>query len=183
MRKYLLCLLFLFIASPVMGLEIGGVTVPEELDTDLRLNGAGIRSKLFFKIYIGELYLEQPSHDAAAILDSPGRKRMVMHMLYDKVEKEKLVDGWNDGFSANLTPQQLQGLSEKIQQFNELFIDVHGGENIILDYTPDKGTTVSIGGEVKGVIEGEKFNRALLSIWLGEKPVTDDLRDALLGKE
>jgi hypothetical protein len=36
--------------------------------------------------------------------------------------------------------------------------------------------------EVKGMIEGKPFNDLLLSIWLGEKPVSKALRDDLLGK-
>jgi hypothetical protein len=31
-------------------------------------------------------------------------------------------------------------------------------------------------------IEGEDFYRALLRIWLGDKPVQDDLKKALLGR-
>jgi len=181
MFKSLLCLFFLLFTVPAMGLEIAGVTIPESLDTDLQLNGAGIRSKFFFKIYIAELYLEHPSTKAREILDTSGRKRMTMHMLYDEVGKEKLVDGWNEGFSGNLSPDQLKALDPEIQQFNELFIDVHEGEEIILDYTPGQGTAVSIAGELKGTVAGADFNRALLSIWLGKDPVGDDLRDALLG--
>jgi Chalcone isomerase-like len=181
MIKTAACLLFLFFSSPALGLEIEGVTVPESIDSALQLNGAGIRSKFFFKIYIAELYLEHPSTKADEILDSPGRKQMTMHILYDEVSREKLVDGWNEGFSGNLPPEQLESLGPKIQQFNDLFVDVHEGEEIILDYTPGQGTAVSIAGELKGTVAGADFNRALLSIWLGKSPVGDDLRDDLLG--
>jgi len=104
-----------------------------------------------------------------------------MHILYDEVGREKLVDGWNDGFERNLTPDQLKVLIPSIKQFNELFISVHEGEEIILDYTPDTGTTVIIAGNTRGTTRGADFNRALLSIWLGDDPVGDVLRDSLLG--
>jgi hypothetical protein len=181
MYKYLLCLPFLFFSFSANALEIEGVSIPETLNTDLQLNGAGIRSKFFFKIYIAELYLEHPSTKAQDILDTPGRKRMTMHILYDEVGREKLVDGWNDGFERNLTPDQLKVLIPSIKQFNELFISVHEGEEIILDYTPDTGTTVIIAGNTRGTTRGADFNRALLSIWLGDDPVGDVLRDSLLG--
>jgi len=179
--KTFICLFLLCFTVPAMGLEIAGVTVPETLNTDLKLNGAGIRSKFFFKIYIAELYLEHPSTKADEILDSIGRKRMTMHILYDEVSKEKLVDGWNEGFSENLTLEQLKTLEPDIKHFNALFTTVHEGDEIILDYTPEQGTTVSIAGDLKGTLSGADFNRALLSIWLGKNPVGDDLRDALLG--
>ncbi len=182
MRKILLsCCFLLCFSLPVAALEIAGVQIPETLDSDLTLNGAGIRSKFFFKIYIAELYLEHPAKTADAILDSAGRKRMTMHILYDEVSREKLVGGWNEGFENNLTAEQLQQLAPSILQFNDLFTSVHGGEEIILDYTPGVGTLVSIAGKEKGVVKGADFNRALLSIWLGDEPVADDLRDDLLG--
>ena len=86
MFKYLFCLFFLLFNTPATALEIAGVTLPDTLNTDLQLNGAGIRSKFFFKIYIAELYLEHPSTKADEILDTPGRKRMTMHILYDECE-------------------------------------------------------------------------------------------------
>lgn len=181
MGKSLVCLFLLLFSTPAMGLEIEGISIPETLNSDLLLNGAGIRSKFFFKIYIAELYLEHPATKASAILDTPGRKRMTMHMLYDEVAREKLIDGWNDGFSGNLTAEQLKTLNPEIQQFNDLFIDVHKGEEIILDYTPGQGTAVFIAGQHRGVITGADFNRALLSIWLGKSPINEDLRAALLG--
>ncbi len=183
MLKSLLCLFFLLLAIPAQGLEIEGVSIPDSVDSGLQLNGAGIRSKFFFKIYIAELYLENPSHNAEAILDSDGRKRMTMHILYDEVSREKLVDGWNDGFEKNLSTDELQALAPRIQTFNGMFTDVHEGETVVLDYSPEKGTEVTIAGKLKGSIAGADFNSALLSIWLGKNPVGDDLRDELLGIE
>ena len=181
MHKYLICLLIILCSFTTNALEIEGIHIPETLRSDLQLNGAGVRSKFFFKIYIAELYLQHPSTKSQEILDTPGRKRMTMHIIYDEVGKEKLIDGWNDGFTGNLTSDQLKALAPRIKKFNELFVDVRKGEEIILDYTPDLGTTVTIAGNNKGTIKGADFNRALLSIWLGDEPVGDDLRNSLLG--
>ncbi len=182
MRKiiFFCCLLFCFVTTAT-ALEIAGVKIPETVNNDLTLNGAGIRSKFFFKIYIAELYLEHPAKTVEEVLDTPGHKRVTMHILYDEVSKEKLVDGWNEGFGNNLSDEQLKQLAAKIVQFNAMFVTVHEGEEIILDYTPDIGTAVTIAGVQKGVVEGAAFNKALLSIWLGKEPVGEDLRDALLG--
>jgi len=183
MQKFILTYcIFFFITTQAMALEIAGVQVPETISTDLQLNGAGIRSKFFFKIYIAELYLQHPAKTAAEILGSNDRKRMTMHILYNEVSKEKLVNGWNDGFEANLSTEQLKQLSPQITQFNSLFVNVHEGEEIILDYKVGSGTTVTIAGIKKGIIRGADFNRALLSIWIGREPVTEGLRDELLGK-
>jgi len=176
----------LLLSLPVGAKEIADIQMADEITqadgTMLRLNGAGIRSKFFFKIYVAALYLENTSSDVSEVLGSDGGKRMVMHFLYDEVEKDDLVEAWNDGFEGNGTPSQLSGLSGQITAFNALFETVKSGDRIILDYSPEGGTSVSIRGEQKGIIEGKGFNDLLLSIWLGKEPVTEDLRDSLLGQ-
>jgi hypothetical protein len=179
-------LLTLLVSVSAHGREIAGVDVPETVSqadgTVLQLNGAGIRTKVFFKIYIAELYLADKQSEVPAILDDDRGRRIVMHFLYEEVGKEDLVEAWNHGFQGNGSAEQLAELSSQITSFNALFDSVKKGDQIILDYIPGKGTTVMIREEVKGMIEGKPFNDLLLSIWLGEKPVSKGLRDDLLGK-
>ncbi len=176
----------LLLSIPAGAREIAGVDVSEEVvqanGTTLHLNGAGIRYKFFFKIYIAALYLEKISSDAEQVIQSDGGKQMVMHFLYDEVEKDDLIEAWNDGFEENGSPAQLAELSGQIAAFNALFDTVKAGDTIILDYIPGTGTSVAIRGENKGTIAGKPFNDLLLSIWLGKEPVSDDLRDNLLGR-
>lgn len=179
-----LCVLAL-LSSPLAAREIAGVNVPESITgadgVELKLNGAGIRSKLFIKVYIAGLYLQSPYSDAESVLADDGQKKMLMHFLYKKVEKAKLVGAWNEGFEANLGADQLAALADRIQAFNEMFATVNKGDTIHLDYLPGTGTVVTVAGEKKGVVEGRDFANALFAIWLGEKPVTSDLKTSLLG--
>ncbi len=183
MRFFVLCCLLL-ISLPVHAKEMGGVMVQETVQTGdgivLQLNGAGIRSKFFFDIYLAKLYMEHPANSAAEVIAAPGRKQLIMHFLYDKVEKEKLVDGWDEGFKGNTNTDEVARLEERINQFNELFSDVKKDDVILLDFSPDQGTVVTIVNIEKGTIPGKDFNDALLRIWLGEKPVTKSLKDKLL---
>lgn len=183
MRLFILCCLFLGIV-PANAQEIAGVMVQETLQTDdgtvLHLNGAGIRSKFFFDIYIAELYMEHPSNAANKVIEAAGRKRIIMHFLYDRVEKDKLIDGWNEGFAGNSKAGEVAKLQARIDQFNGMFVDVKKGDTIVLDFIPDKGTVVTIAKQEKGVVPGKDFNDALLRIWLGDKPVNKGLKDKLL---
>ena len=77
---------------------------------------------------------------------------------------------------------QLGALKKEIAAFNEMFDTVTKGDRIVLDYAPGAGTTVLINSEQKGTIAGKEFNDLLLSIWLGDKPISKKLRDGLLGK-
>lgn len=182
--RFLFVAILLLVAEPVQAKEIAGVMVQEMIKTDsgaeLTLNGAGIRSKFFFDIYIAELYLEEPSSDVEKILASDGSRRMVMHFLYKEVGKDKIVDGWNEGFAANSDPQIVTTLQSKIDSFNEMFVDMKEGDRIELDYVPGKGTVVYVAGSEKGIIEGKEFNDALMLIWLGKKPVASKLKEQLL---
>jgi len=184
MRVLLFCCVLLMMALPVGAREIAGVDVAETLQGDggttLHLNGAGIRSKFFFDIYIAQLYMEQPSSGTEGILGAAGQKRIVMHFLHSEVGKDKLVAGWDEGFEGNSTADELASLKERIIRFNSLFIDVKKNDVIVLDFNPATGTRVIISGEEKGSIEGKDFNDALLKIWLGKKPVTSGLKKALL---
>jgi hypothetical protein len=174
----------LLIGLPANAQEIAGVMVQETIQTDdgttLHLNGAGIRTKVFFDIYIAELYMENPSASAAEVIAAEGKKRMIMHFLYKEVTKDKLVDAWNEGFKGNTGSEDLAGLQERIDRFNALFEDVKKNDVIVLDFDPASGTTVTVKGGQKGVIPGKDFNDALLRIWIGDEPVTNSLKEQLL---
>lgn len=156
------------------------VTLPGT-EKALQLNGIGYRKKFFIKVYIGALYLENKVNSREAVLAQNGPNRVLMHFVYGEVSGEKLANGWNEGFEANRSEEQLAGLRERINAFNAMFPTVHENDVIMLDYIPGTGTRVTIKGEEKGVIAGEDFNKALLDIWLGEEPADGGLKDAMLG--
>lgn len=165
-------------------MKIAGVDVPQSViikNKVLILNGAGIRKKLFIKVYVGSLYLTRKQTTADKILSDPDAKSIVMNFLYKEVSTKKLVDGWNKGFADNSSAKEIKALQERINQFNSLFTTVFKGDEIRLDYLPGEGTQVRINGKIKGSVPGEDFYRALLKIWLGPKPADSALMDAMLG--
>jgi hypothetical protein len=187
MRALFAVFMVVLFACPVYALTISDVNIAEEIMVDdgtaLQLNGAGIRSKFIFDIYIAELYLEKNAKEAAEVIADPGHKRVVMHFLYKGVGQDKLVDGWNEGFSANLSTDDKARLQPRIDMFNSMFTEeMKSGDVVMFDYLPEQGTRVSIKGSVKGIIPGKDFNDALLSIWLGAKPVGSSLKKAMLGQ-
>ena len=68
----------------------------------------------------------------------------------------------------------------RIAELLSLFTDGKKGDVILIDFLPESGTVVSVNGAARGKpIPGEDFYRALLRIWLGDKPVDGDLKKAL----
>ncbi len=180
-------LILLLSATNVWSKDVGGVTLPEQINMDgsgvtLQMNGAGIRKKFFFSIYVAALYLPEKTGDAEKIIKEDVAKRVLMHIVYSKVDKEKLRSGWKDGFSNNRSADEMKALRERLENFNAMFETLHKGDVVLLDYLPGLGTRVTIRGEQKGTIPGADFNQALMSVWLGGSPVTSSLKSALLGK-
>jgi len=186
-RIVLAVIVFFLVVEPVMAMEVAGVkleetvTVGEGPCSELVLNGAGVRRKLFTKVYVGALYLEEKQQDVQAILESGGPKRVVMHILYDTVKAGQLTAGWNEGFNKNISKEERIRLQDRLIRFNSLFRNVVKGDVLYMDYLPDKGTLVRINDELLGTVPGADFNRMLLKVWLGEKPVDKGLKEAMLG--
>jgi len=179
-------ILLMLLTLHVYAASIKGVEIPERItqtgtQSELVLNGTGIRTKFIFDIYVGSLYLTSPSTSAEEIMNSHSAKRISMHILYDRIEKEKMTNGWNDGFKNNLTSRQFTELKSEIEMFNSAFGDTLNGDEVILDFLANNTTKVTINNLEKARINSANFQRALLSIWLGEDPVDEDLKMAMLG--
>jgi len=166
------------------GTNIAGIELADSYQIgqqSLLLNGAGIRSKLFVKVYVGALYVGKTSNSPAAILAAPGAKSMQMTMLYKEVEAEKITQGWNDGFKTNLTDIELKSLEDRLKKFNALFPTLRKADIVRMDYSPDTGTRLSINDKQLGRIDGADFFSALLKVWIGEHPADKNLKKGLLG--
>jgi Chalcone isomerase-like len=184
--RILATLALLFSCAVTFARDVAGVTLPDSITLaagrpPLVLNGAGVRSKFFIKVYVGALYLPESTTNPWAVLRHTGPVAVHMYFVHSEVTKEKLVNAWNEGFAANLDPAEHAKLKERIERFNGLFRTVRQGDVVRLDYVPGTGTAVSINGDKRGVIEGEDFMHAWLRIWLGDHPADDDLKRAMLG--
>jgi hypothetical protein len=187
-RALLLLSSLILTNSPAAAVTISGVEIPNTLTVAnggpaLVLNGAGVREKLFLDIYIGGLYLPAKTRDAQAILSGLGPACVVMHFLYKEVGREKITGAWTDGLAANHTAAEMQAIQPQLDRFNALFRTMHKGEDIRICYLPGTGTEVRINGEWRGTVEGELFFHSLLGIWLGEHPVSNALKQGMLGND
>lgn len=186
MRNIVLTGLLLLASASVSALDLAGVHLADKVqvgDASMQLNGAGIRTKWFFKIYVGALYLPQRQTSADAIIADEREHRMALHILHE-LSGEKLFNAFNDAIEANHTRAELAALNAQINQMAQIFEsvrEVQPGDIITLDYLPASGTKITVNGTVRGNIAGVSFNRALLRIWLGSKPVQEDLKRGLLG--
>ena len=177
-------LLLFLIGFPALGAEVAGVTIPDT-DQQLVLNGAGLRKRAFFQVFAMGIYLPEKKSAAADVIGAADRKRVVIHMLRD-VRADQFSDALIDGMKDNHSEGDMKALEPRAKQLAAVMAEMKEakkGMRITLDWLP-AGTQVTVDGKAAGApISGEDFYRALLRIWLGDKPVQDDLKKALLGEK
>ncbi|HET9977443.1 MAG TPA: chalcone isomerase family protein, partial [Burkholderiaceae bacterium] len=148
----------------------------------LQLNGAGLRTRAIFKVYVAGLYVPAKSNNPATLLAQKGPRRLQMTMLRN-VDADSFAAPLNDGLKNNHNEAQLAALKGQIDAFNATFKSVgeaKKGDVIGIEYLPDSGTRITVNGQPKGSpIAGEEFYNALLRIWLGDKPADGDLKKGL----
>lgn len=175
----------LIVAPGLQAAEVAGVRIDEMQQVggkELVLNGAGLRSKLFIKLYVGALYVSQKSAAPAALIDSTAPRRMSLRLLRD-IGADTLHGALDDGLANNHTPDELNALKPAADQFAALmkgFGKLKEGDTVAIDFSAD-GVSVSLNGESRGKVAGPAFARALLKVWLGDKPADASLKKALLG--
>ena len=178
--------LLLSMALPLTAAEVGGIRIDEKATLggqELVLNGAGMRSRLVFKVYVGALYVPQKTSKAQDIVGRNQPRRMML-MLQRDVSADMLLESLRAGMAENNSQADLDAIKSQMDQFASIFKSVgeaKSGQVILIDYTPADGTRVMLDGISKGTITGEPFNKALFNLWLGEHPVQESLKKALLG--
>jgi hypothetical protein len=184
------CLILPLVLCSQIGLaaEVAGVKVDERISlgsSELMLNGAGLRTKVFVKVYVAGLYLSEKKASAADVLALPGPKRVGMRLMRDLSAKQ-LTDALEEGIHDNTPPPEQETLRSRLGELTAIMNAIQSakeGDVIALDWLPGTGTRVVLNGEPRGkAIDGEDFYRALLRIWLGDNPVSGSLKKALLGQ-
>ena len=150
----------------------------------LTLNGAGVRTRAIFKVYVAGLYVPAKSSSAAALLGQKGPRRVAITMLRN-VDADTFAGALIEGLQKNHTEAQLAGFKAQIDALSASLKaagEAKKGDVIHLDFAPDAGTRVVVNGKPQGnAIAGEDFYTAVLRIWLGDKPADADLKKGMVG--
>ncbi|NEX60715.1 lipoprotein transmembrane [Noviherbaspirillum sp. 17J57-3] len=152
---------------------------------DLKLNGAGIRYKAIFKVYVAGLYLPERRSSTADVLAVPGARRVTIVMLRD-ISNEELGRGFMSGIYQNSDKAEKAKFIGQLQKFGEVFASVpelKKGDALTVDWVPGTGTLIHLNGKrITDPLPDIGFYNALLKIWIGEKPVDTKLKRLMLGE-
>lgn len=186
--KKLLTILLLSLSSGSMAAELSGVKVEETMNlkgSPLVLNGAGIRYKAVFKVYVASLYLGKKASTPEEVLAQSGAKHLSVTMLRN-IDANELGKLFSRGMEDNMPKAEFAKVIPSVLRMSQMFSDYKNlktGDTFTIDWLPGVGTVISIKGKPYGepFKEPEFFN-ALLRIWLGPNPPDWKLKEALLGK-
>jgi Chalcone isomerase-like len=168
------------------------------------LLGAGVRKKFVVKVYAMALYVDETDarhafpalvsraggHDHAKLTSSDHAqsfvmwgtfgKRAVLHFVRD-VDAAKIRDAFAEGLEDELSDKGPADLKQAAKQFLDLFDqDMKDGQEIVIHTGADGKIDVTLPGVTKHGPESGKLARSVWGIWLGQKPISADLRRALV---
>jgi hypothetical protein len=176
------CLLY---ALPVQARDVDGVTVPETLTlagekAALVLNGAGLRTRYLAKVYVAALYVARPASRPEAVLDSKDARAIAIHMRRD-TDAEQIATAFLTSVAKNHDRAEMQALQDRLTRFKLMMPALKRDDALRLEFATSGATRVVVNDQLVGALDGADFQRALLRIWLGSRPVDTDLKRFLLG--
>jgi hypothetical protein len=169
--------------------EIAGVKVEDTAAVGgarLQLNGAGIRYKGPFKVYVGELYTTKRVGSLEELIAAPGPKRLTMTFVRE-IEAGPFGKLLTRGVEDNVPRAELSKLVPGLMRMSDIFSVnkvLVPGETVVLDWIPGTGLVITAKGKVQGEpFKEPEFYKAIMSIWFGPVPADFKLKDALLGSK
>lgn len=169
--------------------DVAGVKLDDTMrvaNQDLKLNGAGIRYKAIFKVYVAGLYLADKKGTVPDVLAAPGARRVMIVPLRD-ISSEDFGRAFLAGIHQNIDRAEKTKIVGQLLKFGEIFAatpELKKGDVLTTDWIPGTGTVIQINGKRVGdPLPDITFYNALLKIWLGEKPADYRLKRAMLGEK
>jgi hypothetical protein len=164
-------------------LTIENVTFTDSIaigEKAVSLRGAALLRWLkLVKVYVAALYLPEQAKPSEVLSDIP--KRLEINYLV-AIKGADFGPAAEPILARNVSGAELKRLRHRIDRLNAAYRDIKPGDRYALTYQPGKGTELSLNGEPLVTIEGADFAAAYFGIWLGHKPLDDNLKKALLHK-
>ncbi|WP_192035836.1 chalcone isomerase family protein [Halomonas sp. YLGW01] len=161
--------------------EVEGVAFPLQLEQQgqaYRLVGSGLFRYLIWDAYAGAYYQASDALTPAPQSEVP--RRLELHYFH-AIDAEDFAEVTKDTLRDTLGNDAYQQIRRRVEAFSREYRDVAPGDRY----------TLSWDGETLGLaLNGETLFRdgdlplanALFGIWLGDAPLGNDFRDALLGR-
>jgi len=155
-------------------------------DEDTSLLGVGLRTKTMLKVkvyaiglYVADSAISGPLKGKAGtpelykeLLSGDFKKKIVMKFVRD-VSTEQIRDAFRDA---------LKGVGGKTEDWIAYFTEIRSGQECVISWVPGAGLETKVAGVDKPPINDKAFAPAVFGIWLGEKPIQDDVKKDLVAR-
>jgi Chalcone isomerase-like len=190
MRRVLGAILLAFFVAGLAGAQ--EVVEPKSgvkfaaTDGNAALLGVGLRTKTMLKVkvyaiglYVGESAIAGPLKGKAGtaelyseLVNGDFSKKVVMKFVRD-VSTDQIRDGFRES---------LKGAGGKAEGWIGYFEGIKSGQECVIAWVPGAGLETKVAGADKPVIHDKALAAAVFGIWLGEKPVQEDLKKDLVAR-
>ncbi|MBA2408467.1 MAG: chalcone isomerase family protein [Gammaproteobacteria bacterium] len=147
----------------------------------IELKGSGEAHYLgFIDVYEAALY-GKPGVAARQLLtrDVP----MCLRLDYQRaVSREDIVKAAETVLKRQNEASALEPLRARIDRFHAAYVDVGDDDHYVLCYAPDAGSELALNGKTVVRIKGRDFAAHYFALWLGEQPLSESLKEALLSE-
>jgi len=153
-------------------------------DGDTSLLGVGLRTKTIAKVkvyaiglYVADSAISGPLKGKAGtaelyreLVNGDFKKKVVMKFVRD-VSTDQSRDAFRDS---------LKGAGNKTDQWVAYFSEIRSGQECVIGWTPGVGLETKVAGVDKPAINDKAFASAVFGIWLGDKPIQEDVKKDLV---
>ena len=125
--------------------------------------------------------MQEKSSDAIAICYADETMTLRLVVASKAIDEKSFTESILKDFDT-ATEGNVELLQTRIDKATGLFSEPLVKKDVIeFAYEKEVGTHFIKNGKELGLIEGQDFKFALFKIWLGDKPVNDNLKHKLLG--
>ena len=150
--------------APPPALDVGGA--------ELVLNGYGEREIMWTDVYRAGLYLPRRSSLPDYVRDPAVAKAIRIRILYKDLP-DRMPAEWRETFEAELNRELLGRLKRAFRRLEQ-------GDVLLFSFRPGGSTEIAVNGEVLLTDPGHDLMLALIDQWMGDRPVSKNLRRLLL---
>lgn len=166
--------------------EVAGVRFADQVtvgNAPLFLNGVGIRRVTVFnvKVYVAGLYVAARTRSATEILRVDRPKACMLVMKRD-VSSDEGAGAFRKGIERS-AGSDAPKVRPEIEAFARWIPSMRQGQGLTATFTPDSGVVITSTAKKDQFRGTVSFGTALFGVWIGPRPVDEDLRESLLRGE
>ncbi|ATH79479.1 hypothetical protein CLM76_06320 [Vreelandella venusta] len=152
--------------------------VVEDQGQRYSLLGSGVFRYMIWTAYAGAYYQLEGENEPQPLGDVPRRLELA---YFHAISASDFADATEKTLRDSLTLFEFNQIQDSMAQLNQRYQDVSPGDRYLLSWDGEH-LRLALNGETLFEDDSAEFARAMFGIWLGERPLGEGFRDALLGR-